>query len=397
VHFFEVATKPFSFAAALQDLFEVHESDRVHAVEHILEHTGTTTPSRPKKKTKTTAVPRLSPAARLIAKTPKKEEPPATVRSTFACTRICCSAEIPAIRDVLEGVPGIANVMTNVPLKQVIVDHVADKISATQIAALLNESDFGATVKRDGGAGLAPPPPTTGRSQLYVQNICCASEIPAVEKILLPLEGVVSVSINTTTKTVYVDHDTNQVSATDLCDALNRGRFGAQVRHDAATTIQSSSARTTFVKSTFTWIDEEPPDTAVLTAFLKSLDTSQMETFLVDVPAQQMEVLHNPFSLTAESIAAQLREQTGIAVAVDQDGADPAVWHFAPASDDVDVMEEMEKEEKMTWPRPTVIISGVLWVISMLSLIGGNWYVFNKGDEIGRIARAHIFLSFLWQ
>lgn len=39
-----------------------------------------------------------------------------------------------------------------------------------------------------------------GRSAFFVKGICCASEIPQVESILRPIEGVLEVSINTTTK-----------------------------------------------------------------------------------------------------------------------------------------------------------------------------------------------------
>lgn len=41
-----------------------------------------------------------------------------------------------------------------------------------------------------------------GRSQFHVQKICCSAEIPQINHILKPMEGVTNVAINVTTKMV---------------------------------------------------------------------------------------------------------------------------------------------------------------------------------------------------
>ena len=96
--------------------------------------------------------------------------------------------------------------MINVPLKQVNVDHDPTVITAKAIETALNKGRFGATIKRDGGAGFAQQG-GTGRSHFHVQKICCASEIPAINKILEPIEGVSNVAINVTTKLVSISQN----------------------------------------------------------------------------------------------------------------------------------------------------------------------------------------------
>ena len=123
-----------------------------------------------------------------------------TVRSTIVCTQICCSSEIPGINKIMEQLDGVSKTMINVPLKQVTVDHDHTVITAKDIENALNKGRFGATIKRDGGAGVAQI--GVGRSQFHVQKICCASEIPAINKILEPIEGVSNIAINVTTKLV---------------------------------------------------------------------------------------------------------------------------------------------------------------------------------------------------
>lgn len=43
-------------------------------------------------------------------------------------------------------------------------------------------------------------------------GICCSSEVPLIEKILKPLEGVVEVSVVVPTRTIVVVHDSLLIS-----------------------------------------------------------------------------------------------------------------------------------------------------------------------------------------
>jgi copper chaperone CopZ len=110
--------------------------------------------------------------------------------------------------DCLNPVEGITNIMVNVPLKQVIVDHAYEKIPTSQIQRVLNDNSFSATIVRDGGTAVNNNGDqnninTKGRSRLYVSGICCPMEVPAVESILNGMgDGVYGHMINVTTKTV---------------------------------------------------------------------------------------------------------------------------------------------------------------------------------------------------
>lgn len=363
LHFFSVSHRPFNLLDCLTDIFEL-SSDRVNAVENILPHKSTTETLHHHHATTAMATP---------TKTADQKKMNA-VRSTFKCTQICCASEVPMIHAVLQPVKGIDNIRINVPLKQVLIDHDPGSVTAAELRAAMHQ--FGCSVMRDGGASVAKR--TTGRSQFYVQNICCASEIPAILRIVEPLAGVKNVSINTTTKTVYVDHELDTLTATQICAALNAQGFGAQVRVDAGdAAAHASSARSTFVKSTLTISnDVTDPDTETLTTFLQAfVDSSQLEAFVVDVPTKSIFVVHNPFSLTAERIAKLVSERTQLEAIVSLDGADPAIWTFPHdlQQDCIDATEDLHLDEGFTYPRVTVMISGLLWIISMLSLIGGPW------------------------
>jgi copper chaperone CopZ len=106
------------------------------------------------------------------------------------------------VYSALEKVPGIEKIMVNVPLKNVIVDHDCELMSAADIKSILDENHFEAIIQRDGGKSRKSS--SQSRSSFYVENICCASEIPAINSILTPLDGVTKVRINVTTKMVKV-------------------------------------------------------------------------------------------------------------------------------------------------------------------------------------------------
>lgn len=352
MHFFEVAPRPQSLLEVIHGLFQV-DSDRVKAIDQIRQ-------------------PARSPTKRVSLPPKGADEGPKIVRSTFVCKNICCSAEIPIVNSILNPVKGVEGVKINAPLKQVLVDHDIRIISASQIADVLSKNHFGGTVTRDGGAAelaVEAVKTETGRSAFYVDHICCASEIPMINSVLEPLKGVNAISVNTTTKTVYVDHTLGLITAQDICDALNHEAFGAEIRRDAGATAVTSA--TSFVRSMLSF-EHDDPETEGLTSFLQTYDATTMESFVVDVPEKTIAVVHNPFFLSAKAISEALQAKTGIKSMVTSDGADPSSWKIAEFDESA---EELEKDENFAWPRPTVILSGVFWIISMLSYIGGNWSV----------------------
>jgi len=50
------------------------------------------------------------------------------------------------------------------------------------------------------------------KSYFDVLGLCCSSEVPLIERILRPLEGVVEVSVIVPSRTVIVLHDTLLIS-----------------------------------------------------------------------------------------------------------------------------------------------------------------------------------------
>ncbi|XP_057468407.1 putative inactive cadmium/zinc-transporting ATPase HMA3 [Actinidia eriantha] len=68
------------------------------------------------------------------------------------------------------------------------------------------------------------------KSYFDVVGLCCSSEVPLIEKILKPLDGVKDVSVIVPSRTVIVVHDTLIISHLQIVKELNKARLEASVR-----------------------------------------------------------------------------------------------------------------------------------------------------------------------
>ncbi|CAK8564103.1 unnamed protein product [Lathyrus sativus] len=68
------------------------------------------------------------------------------------------------------------------------------------------------------------------KSYFDVVGLCCSSEVPLIENILKPLEGIKQVSVIVPSRTVIVVHDTLLISQLQIVKALNQARLEANIR-----------------------------------------------------------------------------------------------------------------------------------------------------------------------
>ncbi|KAG7346359.1 heavy metal translocating P-type ATPase [Nitzschia inconspicua] len=219
--------------------------------------------------------------------------------------------------------------------------------------------------KRHGLPGEVDKFQRIGRSRFFVDKICCATEIPAIRSIVEPIAGVSGVMINVTNKLVYVDHDTTAIKADDICDLLNEENFGARVEHDHAIFTDETSA---FVVSIFSMSSSHPPPTVKLNHFLESFPKERIERFELNVPLNELMVIHNPLFVTAPNLAAEIVAKTGVSISVKVDGDDGKEWIFSEYNNKAPTTKTESNRL-----RPTVALSGIFWILCMLSYVGGKW------------------------
>ena len=294
---------------------------------------------------------------------------PSIVRSTFTCKGICCSSEVPTILEILNPFEGVVLVKVNVPVRKVIVDHDCKFISASQIAKILTEESFETTIESDGGASTKVAG-VEGRSKFHVSQICCASEIPQIRSALEPLQGVKGLMVNVATKMVYVDHSTNDISADKINDALNDVDLGSTVKYDCYK--DAGGFLSSFVMSKFSILPSSSDSSAADSkSYLKTFDKDQVEGYQLDKKAKTITIIHNPLLISAEELKKSLLEKTGLKTNIEEDGNEGKIWEFPQTTED-DEQKSMDGNASSSI-RPSVVICGVFWIISMLSYVGGSW------------------------
>lgn len=218
-----------------------------------------------------------------------------------------------------------------------------------------------------------------GRSQFHVREICCASEIPQIESILRPIAGIELLSINPTVKMVYVDHNVDILSADAIAKALRVQGFGAVVDVNASTLLDQLGGipMDVFVISSFDMTDiynnTTEGDIGKISEVIQAcLDIPLTEKHVKNIVVNDEEMIlsmeHNPYYLTAHGIVEVLNNYM-YDVKIVTDGGDDGLWALTVN----DTTEGTSKHHHSSTVRITVILSGIFWVISMLSYIGGSW------------------------
>ena len=177
---------------------------------------------------------------------------------------------------------------------------------------------------------------------------------------------------------VYVDHNVDTISAARIASALSNQGFGAVVKEDAATLLDQLAGipMDVFVKSSFDLTDSfnnvNEADRGKISEVIQAcLDLhfteKQVRNFTVNDLEKKLSLEHNPYYLTAHGIVDMLESHMYDIKIVSDGGAD-GLW----ALPKMENTEGTIKHQHST-VRRSVILSGVFWVVSMFSIIGGSW------------------------
>lgn len=158
------------------------------------------------------------------------------------------------------------------------------------------------------------------------------------------------------------------MSAQALCDALNDAAFGATIKKDAGEIIKG--AVPAYVTSMIEF--ENAPDADSLKQLLSGYKASQMESFVLGEPGKPARLVHNPLLLPLDEILDNIEQETKKKAKIISNGADDISWDF-PSYEQAAAGRDHENVDDHTYPKPTVVLSGLFWLVSMFSFIGGNW------------------------
>ena len=277
--------------------------------------------------------------------------------------------------------------------------------------SVTNASKRSHSSRRGLGAVAANAPETKSRrSTLHVEGICCATEVPQVTSILRRL-GVEKVSINITSRMVYVDHYPQTVKASDLASALNVEGFGATVKRDggraqlqrrksdssnAGESTAESSAREElpapapiFVESTLmcpSLADEEEVELINATLERCGFLYGKVRHVSPNVPSRTIKIEHDPKLICAQNVADALMDNGGYTnVTVLTDGHKehlvlPTTLHIDTEEQELDIRNwpasPRLRRFRSCLPKGltiNIVLSGIFWVVSLAGALVEKW------------------------
>jgi len=258
-----------------------------------------------------------------------------------------------------------------------------------------------------------PTKPISVRSRLRVNGICCPSEVPPIRKLIKPLPGVNKLGINVATKVVFIDHNPNIITAHVIMETLNDNKFDAVILNDGGSELQMNGnrkeaeglispnnsfdsassidnllgniSRSNYVESTFfipglmshTQNNMKKKSTCPINKLIQqNFNKDEVRAYHIHVGSCTVKVEHDPNLVSAEDIMAILvqglnNETVELAHDGGVEGLALPILHNNEIEDNG---ARMDNERK--WCRGlkfNVIISGIFWVLSLLSMIGGDW------------------------
>ena len=242
------------------------------------------------------------------------------------------------------------------------------------------------------------------RSKFHAKGICCSSEIPPIRSLLSPLSGVTNITFNIPQKFIYVDHDCKIVSAEQICTTLKS--FAVSTVKDGARDYRSSHIenegggkekhsdliesipRSPFVESTFR-IDANLTGTVMNAREWKQYirdrlkyyesDDGSIRRWDIDFTSGNnhslllLKVEHDPKLCQAQSIREKLLENVededeesvpSSLITIATDGG--VLKLYLPNSQDLEIDDDGSYN---TIPKPHILAAGILWIVSLLSLI----------------------------
>lgn len=192
----------------------------------------------------------------------------------------------------------------------------------------------------------------TVRSTIICSEICCPKEISQVRKLLDHLPGVQQVKVIVPLRQVMIEHNPEMQTAKQLVEHLSQ--LGSSLLRDGAQQLQSLS---------ITSVLSLDSDAGTLPTTEELMTTLQSSVVLESISVQgtDVHITYNPLSTTLQQIIEGL---SPLKVSIEKDGESRLLM------DGNTQISVASATIGRTWPRPTVVVSGVLWIVSMLSLIG---------------------------
>jgi len=177
-------------------------------------------------------------------------------RTTISIQGMTCGACTSAIQGALEGVTGVANLNISLLSERAVVEHDAEILTAEQIAEMVEDVGFDATVldstlMASVESGHPPDAFSNGKqvplliTTLALEGITCSACTSAIEAAVSSVEGVAQLNISLLASRCVVIHDRRILSPDRIIELIDDCGFSASLVSSEDSSVRLSATHPT--------------------------------------------------------------------------------------------------------------------------------------------------------
>ncbi|PUU83144.1 E1-E2 ATPase-domain-containing protein [Tuber borchii] len=234
-------------------------------------------------------------------------------QTTIAVNGMTCGACTSAIESGFTNIDGLESFTVSLMTERAVAIHDVVKLSAEQIAEIIEDRGFDATIVSSDMKGR-PPGGGRGRASasglvtttIAVEGMTCASCSSSIEGAFKSVDGVRSIAVDLGTDRAVATHDPAKISAEKVAEIIEDRGFDAKiVRSEPVGGYGRRSISDSTPHLATTTIAVEGMTCGACTAAIEGgfKDVAGIGSFMVSLVMERAVVVHDPDVISAEKIA----------------------------------------------------------------------------------------------
>ncbi|KAF8865435.1 putative copper-transporting ATPase 2 [Acephala macrosclerotiorum] len=168
----------------------------------------------------------------------EEEDVPTTTTTTLAVEGMTCGACTSAIEGGFQGVAGVKHFSISLLSERAVVEHNASILTADQIAEIIEDRGFGATIVESNVSAPANPKLRRGSTArrekvatttVAIEGMTCGACTSAVEEGFKGIDGLVQFNISLLAERAVIIHDPSKLSSEKIAEIIEDRGFGAKI------------------------------------------------------------------------------------------------------------------------------------------------------------------------
>lgn len=246
------------------------------------------------------------------------------IGTVVAIEGMTCGACTSAIEGAFKDVPGVKNFSISLLSERAVIDHDPTVLSPDQIAEMIEERGFGATVVESQElenekpvSGMASSKVNQAITTIGIEGMTCGACTSAVESGFRDVDGLLKFNISLLAERAVITHDPSRLSAEKIIEIIEDRGFGAEII-STQTEMADTAAQTTSATSQFKVYGV--PTAAAATSLEQKLEAlSGVTSASLSLATSRLTIVHHPGVIGLRALVETVEELGYNALVADND------------------------------------------------------------------------------